>query len=158
MANGIRTGNPRGFNKGHSLMFREGSRVRQTPEEGRRTYQPKRCGNNNKDEDTSSKTPNDKNQQASSQKFRQLKSQKNIEINNPFLLLRVNVYIQITLFFSIQFYLFTYMSSMYLFDFYLVFKDTCDDTVNRNDIPDILQSYNKGCNLSMIYYNRHILI
>ena len=28
--NGIRTGNPRGFN--------EGSRVRQTPEEGRRTY------------------------------------------------------------------------------------------------------------------------
>ena len=41
----------------------EGSRVRQTPEEGRL----KRCGNNNKDEDNSSKTLNDKNQQASSE-------------------------------------------------------------------------------------------
>ena len=41
MANGIRTGDPRGFNKGRSSKFREGSRVRQTPEEGRRTYQPK---------------------------------------------------------------------------------------------------------------------
>ena len=37
-------------------------RVRQTPEEGRRTYQPKRCGNNNKDEDNSPKNLNDKNQ------------------------------------------------------------------------------------------------
>ena len=72
MANGIRTGNPRGFNKGHSSKFRQGSRVRQTPEEGRRTYRPKRCGNNNKDEDNSPTTLNDKNQQASSQKFRQL--------------------------------------------------------------------------------------
>ena len=35
------------------------------------TYRPKRCGNNNKDEDNSRKTLNDKNQQASSQKFRQ---------------------------------------------------------------------------------------
>ena len=72
MANGIRTGDPRGFNKGRSSKFREGSRVRQTPEEGRRTYQPKRCGNNNKDEDNSPKNLNDKNQPASSQKFRQL--------------------------------------------------------------------------------------
>ena len=72
MANGIRTGDPRGFNKGRSSKFREGSRVRQTPEEGRRTYRPKRCGNNNKDEDNSPKNLNDKNQQASSQKFRQL--------------------------------------------------------------------------------------
>ena len=72
MANGIRTGDPRGFNKGRSSKFREGSRVRQTPEEGRRTYRPKRCGNNNKDEDNSLKNLNDKNQQASSQKFRQL--------------------------------------------------------------------------------------
>ena len=72
MANGIRTGDPRGFNKGRSSKFREGSRVRQTPEEGRRTYWPKRCGNNNKDEDNSLKTINDKNHQASSQKFRQL--------------------------------------------------------------------------------------
>ena len=36
------------------------------------TYRPKRCGNNNKDEDNSLKTINDKNHQASSQKFRQL--------------------------------------------------------------------------------------
>ena len=62
---------PRGFNKGCSLKFRDGSRVRQTPEEGQRTYQPKRCGNNNKDEDNSPKTLNDKNQQ--SQKLRQLR-------------------------------------------------------------------------------------
>ena len=60
MANGIRTGDPCGFNKGRSSKFREGSRVRQTPEEGRRIYRPKRCGNNNKDEDNSPKTPNDK--------------------------------------------------------------------------------------------------
>ena len=56
MANGIRTGDLRGLNKGRSSKFREGSRVRQTPEEGRRTYRPKRCGNNNKDEDNSPKT------------------------------------------------------------------------------------------------------
>ena len=54
--------------------FREGSRVQQTPEEGQRTYRPKHCGNNNKDEDNSPKNLNDKNQQASSQKFRQLKT------------------------------------------------------------------------------------
>ena len=60
MANGIRTGDPRGFNKGRSSTFPEGSRVRQTPEEGRRTYPPKRCGNNNKDEDNRLKTLNDK--------------------------------------------------------------------------------------------------
>ena len=61
MANGIRTGNTLGFNKGRSSKFRESSRVRQTPEEGRRTYLPKRCGNNNKDEDNFPKTFNDKN-------------------------------------------------------------------------------------------------
>ena len=61
MANGIRTGDPREFNKGHSSKFREGSRIRQTPEESWRTYRPKRCGNNNKDEDTSPKILNDKN-------------------------------------------------------------------------------------------------
>ena len=60
MANGIRTGDPRGLNKGRSSKFREGSRVRQTPEEGQRTYRPKRCGNNNKDEDNSPKILNDK--------------------------------------------------------------------------------------------------
>ena len=36
------------------------------------TYRPKCCRNNNKDEDNSPKTLNDKNNQASSQKFRQL--------------------------------------------------------------------------------------
>ena len=61
MANRIRTGNPCGFNKGRSSKFREGSRVRQTLEEGRRTYRPKRCGNNNQDGDNSPKTLNDKN-------------------------------------------------------------------------------------------------
>ena len=70
MANGIRIGDTCGFNKGPSSKFREGSRVRQTPEEGRRTYRPKPSGNNNKHEDNSPKTL-DKNQQASSQKFRQ---------------------------------------------------------------------------------------
>ena len=37
----------------------------------RNGYRLKRCGNNNKDEDNSPKNLNDKNQQASSQKFRQ---------------------------------------------------------------------------------------
>ena len=62
-----------------STMFRPicppacvGSRVQQTPEEGWRTYWLKRCGNNNKDEDNSPKTLNNKNHQALSQKFRQL--------------------------------------------------------------------------------------
>ncbi len=69
MAYGIRTGDPRGFNKGRSPKFRVGSRVRQTPEEGRRTYRLKRCKNNNKDESNSPKTLNDKNHQAPSRKF-----------------------------------------------------------------------------------------
>ena len=60
MANGIRTGDPHGFNKGCSSKFHEGSWVRQTPE-GQRTYRLKRCGNNNKDEDNSLKNLNDKN-------------------------------------------------------------------------------------------------
>ena len=72
MANRIRTGDPCGFNKGRSSKFCVGSRVRQTPEEGRRTYQPNHCGNNNKDEDNSLKTLNDKNHHALSRKFRQL--------------------------------------------------------------------------------------
>ena len=57
MTNGIKTGDPCRFDEGRS----EGSRVRQTPEEDRRTYRPKRCGNNNKDEDTSLKTLNGEN-------------------------------------------------------------------------------------------------
>ena len=43
----------------------------ETPEEGWRTYQLKRCGNNNKDKDNNPKTHNVKNKQASSKKFRQ---------------------------------------------------------------------------------------
>ena len=61
MANGIRTGDLRGFNKGRSLKLRDSSRDQQTPEEGRMTYRPKRCGNNYKDEDNSPKTLNHKN-------------------------------------------------------------------------------------------------
>ena len=61
MANGIRTGDPRGFNKGRGSKFCEGSQVQQTAEEGRRTYRSKCCGNNNKDEDNSPKNLNDKN-------------------------------------------------------------------------------------------------
>ena len=60
------TGDFRRFNKGRSSKFRVVSWVRQTPEEGQRTYRPKRCGNDNKDEDNSPK-----NHKASSQKFRQ---------------------------------------------------------------------------------------
>ena len=56
MANGIRTGDPRRFNKGRGSKFREGSQVRQMPEEGQRTYRLKCCENNNKDEDNSLKT------------------------------------------------------------------------------------------------------
>ena len=50
-----------------SSKFCEGSRVRQTPEEGRRTYRPKRCGNNNKD--NRPKTLNDKNSRSLSRNF-----------------------------------------------------------------------------------------
>ena len=73
MANGIITGDPGGLNKWLSSKFRVNSWVRQTPEESRSTYQPKHCGNNNKDEDNIPKNPNDKNHQASSKKFRQPK-------------------------------------------------------------------------------------
>ena len=57
MANRNGTGDPRGFNKARSSEFRECSRVRQTPEEGWKTYRPKRWGNNNnnKDEENSLK-------------------------------------------------------------------------------------------------------
>ena len=46
--NRIRTGDPRGLNKGRGPKFAVGSRVRQTPEEGRRTYRPKHCEYNNR--------------------------------------------------------------------------------------------------------------
>ena len=51
---------PRGFHKGRSSKFHEGSWVWQTPEEGQRTYWLKRCENINKDEDSSLKTLKDK--------------------------------------------------------------------------------------------------
>ena len=60
------------FDKWRSSKFREGSRVQQTPEEGRTTYRLKRCGNSNKDEDNCPKTFIDKIHQALSQKFRQM--------------------------------------------------------------------------------------
>ena len=72
LANGIRKGDPCGFNKAGSSNFCKRSWVRQTTEEGWRTYHPKPCGNNNKDEHNSPKTLKDKNHQSSSQKFRQL--------------------------------------------------------------------------------------
>ena len=57
---------------GRSSKFREGSRVRQTPEEGWRTYRPKRYGNNNTDEDNSPKNLNDKNTWISRKQVRTL--------------------------------------------------------------------------------------
>ena len=60
MANGIRTSDLRGFNKGRSSKFRLGSRVRKTTEEGRGRYRPKRCGKNNEGEGNSPKTLKDK--------------------------------------------------------------------------------------------------
>ena len=64
MVNGIRASEPRGLNKGRDSKFYVGSQVRQeTSEEGRRTYQPKRNEYDDKDEDNSPKTLNDKNKQ-----------------------------------------------------------------------------------------------
>ena len=67
MANRIRTGDFHGFNKGRSSKNGAGSRDCKTPEEGRKTYRPKSCGNN-KNDDNSQKTHDDKNQ-ASSKKI-----------------------------------------------------------------------------------------
>ena len=72
MVNGIWASDPHWLNKGCGSKFHVGSWVQQeTPEEGQRKYQPK-CEYSNKDEDNNPKTLNDKNHQASSQKFRQL--------------------------------------------------------------------------------------
>ena len=58
MVSRIRASNPRELNKGRGSKFHIGSLVRQeTTEEGRRTYRPKRCEYNNKDEDNSPKRP-----------------------------------------------------------------------------------------------------
>ena len=61
MVSGMRTGYPRGLNKGLGSKFRDGSQLRQEgsqvreeiPEECQRAYRPKRCTDNNKDEDNS---------------------------------------------------------------------------------------------------------
>ena len=61
MVYGIRASDPRWLNKGRGSKFLVGSQVQQeTPEEGRRTYRPKRSEYNNKDEDNSPKTLNDR--------------------------------------------------------------------------------------------------
>ena len=84
----IRTGYPRGLNKGLGSKFRDGSRVRkegsrvrkegsrvrkessqvrqEIPEEGRKAHRPKRCTDNNEDEDNSPNNTNNTNYQASS--------------------------------------------------------------------------------------------
>ena len=63
MVNRIRASDPCGLNEGPGSNFCVGPCFQQeTPEEGQRIYQPKRCGSNNKDEDNSQKTLNDKNQ------------------------------------------------------------------------------------------------
>ena len=68
MVSGMRTGYPRGLNKGLGSKFRdgsllqEGSCVRQEiPEEGRRAHRPKRCTDNNEDEDNSLNNTNNGN-------------------------------------------------------------------------------------------------
>ena len=60
MVNGIRASDLHGLNKGGVSNFHVGSRVRkETPEECWK--RPKRCEYNNKDEDNSPKSLNDKN-------------------------------------------------------------------------------------------------
>jgi len=68
MVSGMRTGYPRGLNKGLGSKFRngsqlqEGSRVRQEiPEEGRRAHRPKLCTDNNENEDNSLNNTNNGN-------------------------------------------------------------------------------------------------
>ena len=68
MVCGMRTGYPRGLNKGLGSKFRncsqlqEGSRVRQQiPEEGRRAHRPKLCTDNNENEDNSLNNTNNGN-------------------------------------------------------------------------------------------------
>ena len=73
MVNEIWASDLHGLNNGRGSKFRVDSRARQeTREDGRRTYRPKCCEYNYQDEDNNPKTLNDKNHQASLQKFRQL--------------------------------------------------------------------------------------
>ena len=74
MINRIGTVYPWGSNKGFSSRFCVDSRVwHETPEEGWKTHQPKHCDYNNKDELNRSNILSNKNYQASSQRFRQIK-------------------------------------------------------------------------------------
>ena len=69
MAKGSRTWCLRGLNKYFSLKFCEGFRVLlEMPEQDRKMHRPKRCKNNNKDEDNSPNIQSDKNYQGSSKK------------------------------------------------------------------------------------------
>ena len=62
IVNRIRASDPHGLNNGHGSKFHVGYWVQQeTLEEGQKTYQPKHCEYNNKDENNSPKTLNDKN-------------------------------------------------------------------------------------------------
>ena len=94
MVSGMRTEYHCGLNKGLGSKFRNGSRLRQEgsrlrqegsqvqkegsrvrqeiPEEGRMAHHPKRCIDNNKDEDNSPNNADNTNHQASSQTFREI--------------------------------------------------------------------------------------
>ena len=62
MVNGIGTIYLCDFDKRFGSKFRVGFRIQhETPEEGRRTYRPKRCEYNKKENDDSTNTLNDKN-------------------------------------------------------------------------------------------------
>ena len=67
MVSGMRTGCPRELNKGLGSKFRdgsllqEGSCVRQEIPESRRAHRPKRCTDNNEDEDNSLNNTNNGN-------------------------------------------------------------------------------------------------
>ena len=93
MVSGMRTGYPHGLHKGLGSKFRDGSRLRQEgsrlrqevfrvregsrvqqeiPEEGRRAHRPKRCTDDNKDEDNCPNNPNNISYQTSSKKIREI--------------------------------------------------------------------------------------
>ena len=75
MVSGMRTGYPRGLNKGLGSKFRDGSRLRQESSrvrkedsqvrqeipEGRGAHRPKRCTDNNEDENNSLNNTNNGN-------------------------------------------------------------------------------------------------
>ena len=74
MVKGIRSIYPSGLNERFGSKFRVGSRVwSEKPEEGRGTHRLKWCEYNNEDKEISLNTLTDKNYQASSKKFRQIK-------------------------------------------------------------------------------------